>query len=206
MKYRALWFAGLLAVAVSPTTSYAQSISGESNTPSASAAPAVRQGFFISGGFGYGSAGIDCDGCSKDRENGPVAYIRLGGTINPHLRVGIESDGWAKTVEGVDEQIGFLTADLYVYPSVSSNFWIKGGVGIAAAKESDDSDEVKASGVGVGAGIGYDWNVGGGNFVIVPFAAYLRQLSGKIKFDDVDSGVSANTNILQIGVGLGYRH
>jgi hypothetical protein len=206
MKYRALWLASILAVALSPMISNAQSTSSASQTPASSTTPSVRQGFFISGGLGYGSAGIDCDGCSKDRENGPVAYIRLGGTINPHLRIGVESDGWAKTISGVDEQIGFLTADLYVYPSVSSNFWIKGGVGIATAKESDNSDEVKANGVGVAVGIGYDLNVGGGNFVIVPFAGYLRQLSGTIKFDGADSGVSANTNILQFGVGLGYRH
>jgi hypothetical protein len=181
-------------------------VSAETPARAADGTPPVRKGFFIGGGFGYGSAGIDCNGCSTDRESGPVAYIRLGGTINPHLRIGVESNGWAKTEFGVDEQIGFLTADLYFYPSVSNNFWIKGGVGFAEGKESDDVDEAKADGVGIAAGIGYDWNVGGGNFVFVPFATYVRQVSGKIKVNGEDTGVSANTDVFEIGLGLGFRH
>lgn len=206
MNFRAMCLAGLIAITISSAKATAQSASAAAPTSAADGAPPVRKGFFIGGGFGYGSAGIDCDGCSTDRESGPVAYIRLGGTINPHLRIGVESNGWAKTEFGVDEQIGFLTADLYVYPSVSNNFWIKGGVGLATGKESNDFDEAKATGVGIAAGIGYDWNVGGGNFVFVPFATYLRQLSGKIKADGVDTGISANTDVFEIGLGLGFRH
>ena len=48
--------------------------------------------------------------------------------------------------------------------------------------------------------------MGGGSCVFVPFAGYLRQLSGKAVFDGTDTGVSANANIFQFGVGLGYRH
>src|SRR3569832_1139207 len=103
---------------------------------------------YVGGAIGYGSAGISCDGCSSDRENGLAGYFRIGGTVNPHLRLGIESDGWAKTIQGVDEQIGFLTADAYVYPSISNNFWVKGGFGLAMSKESDDTDELKATGTG----------------------------------------------------------
>ena len=206
MKCRALVLASLFAAMISAVSAPAQAMSTQSHASTADGAPTVRKGFFNSGGFGYGSAGIDCDGCSHNRESGPVAYIRLGGTINPHLRIGVESNGWAKTAYGVDEQIAFVTADLYVYPSVSNNFWLKGGVGLATGKESYNSDELKATGVGVGGGIGYDWNVSGGNFVLVPFATYLRQLSGNIKLDGVDSGVSANTNLFEFGVGLGYRH
>lgn len=55
-------------------------------------------------------------------------------------------------------------------------------------------------------GAGYDWAVSGGSFVVVPFAGYLRQLSGKATFDGADTGVSANANIFQFGIGLGYRH
>jgi hypothetical protein len=40
----------------------------------------------------------------------------------------------------------------------------------------------------------------------VPFATYLRQLSGNIEADGADTGVSANADIFQFGIGLGYRH
>jgi hypothetical protein len=208
MKHCSLALICLIAISVSATMAGAQTMSRNSTSAAAApdGAPTVRKGFFVSAGAGYGSAGIDCTGCQTNRENSVAGYFRIGGTLNPHLRLGIESDGWAKTVFGVDEQVGFLTGDLYVYPSVSNNFWIKGGAGLAMAKESDSHDELKATGVAVGAGIGYDWNVSGGNFVIVPYASYLRQVSGNIKLNGSDTGVSPNTNLLQIGIGLGYRH
>jgi hypothetical protein len=40
----------------------------------------------------------------------------------------------------------------------------------------------------------------------VPYASYHRQLSGNLKYNGTDSGVSPNTNIFQFGFGLGYRH
>jgi hypothetical protein len=208
MTNRSLFLGSLLAIAAPAAVAGAQTVSRMSTTAAAvpAAAPSTRKGFFMSAALGYGSAGINCDGCSANRENGLSGYLRIGGTVNPHLRLGIESDGWAKTIQGVDEQIGFLTADAYVYPSVSKNFWIKGGFGAAMSKESDNVNEIKAVGTGVAAGIGYDWNLRGGNFAIVPYASYHRQLSGNLKYNGTDSGVSPNTNIFQFGFGLGYRH
>jgi hypothetical protein len=195
--YRALFFLALLAIAAPARIAAAQSASSTSS---------LRKGFFASGGMGYGSAAIDCEGCQRNRESGPVAYVRLGGTINPHLRLGIESDGWAKTNFGVYEQIVYVTGDLYVYPSASGNFWMKGGFGVAAGKETYQVNRVESTGTAVAVGVGYDWKVGGGNFVIEQFATYLRQLNGTIVVNGADSGVSPTTNVIQLGVGLGYRH
>ena len=208
MTYRSLFVAGVLAIAAPVSMAGAQTAARMSNGVSSipAAAQSTRKGMYVGGALGYGSAGISCNGCSSDRENGLAGYFRIGGTINPHLRLGIESDGWAKTVQGVDEQVGFLTADAYLYPSVSNNFWIKGGFGFAMSKESNDTDELKSTGTGVAAGIGYDWNPGGGNFAIVPYASYHRQLSGNMKLNGSDTGVSPNTNIFQLGFGIGYRH
>ena len=197
----------IISISVFTMIASATSISAQaSSTPSNNAATPTRHGFFISAGLGYGSAGLKCDGCTTDRENGLSGYFRLGGTINPNLRLGVESNGWAKTVNGVDEQIGFVSGMLYVYPIATNNFWIKGGIGFAAAKESDNADEIKSSGVGVSAGIGYDWEVSRGGFVISPYAGYLRQLSGKVTLDGSDTGVSATADLFQVGIGLGFRH
>jgi outer membrane protein with beta-barrel domain len=208
MRYRSLLLAGTFAVAAPASIAGAQSMNRMSNSvaPVPAATQNVRKGMYVGGAIGYGSAGISCTGCSSDRENGLAGYFRIGGTVNPHLRLGIESDGWMKTVQGVDEQIGFLTADAYLYPSVSNNLWIKGGFGLAMSKESDATDEMKATGTGVAAGIGYDWAPGGGSFAIVPYASYHRQLSGNMKFNGEDTGVSPNTNVFQVGFGIGYRH
>jgi hypothetical protein len=208
MTHRSLLVAGVIAIAASASIAGAQSVARMSNgvAPVPAATQGTRKGMYVGGAIGYGSAGISCNGCSSDRENGLAGYFRIGGTINPHLRLGIESDGWAKSLHGVDEQIGFLTADAYLYPSVSNNFWIKGGFGFAMSKESDDVDELKATGTGVAAGIGYDWSPRGGSFAIVPYASYHRQLSGNMKFNGEDTGVSPKTNVFQVGFGIGYRH
>ena len=208
MKYRSLVLLGLFALTAPAMIAAAQTMSSTSTSSAATAdgASSLRKGLFVSAGLGYGAAGIDCAGCQTNRESGPVAYVRIGGTVNSHLRVGIESDGWAKTKFGVYERIAFLTGDLYVYPSMSANFWIKGGFGVAAGKETYQVNEATSTGAAVVGGIGYDWKVGGGNFVIEQFATYLRQLNGNIKVNGVDSGVSPNADVFQLGVGLGYRH
>lgn len=59
------------------------------------------------------------------------------------LRLSFESNGWLKTQNGVDEQVAFCTGAAYLYPSVSNNFWLKGGVGLATAKETAGADELK---------------------------------------------------------------
>ncbi len=38
-----------------------------------------RQGFWWGIGLGAGSAGLECDGCSTDREGSGSGYLRMGG-------------------------------------------------------------------------------------------------------------------------------
>jgi hypothetical protein len=207
MKYRSLLLLGLFAVTAPAAIAAAQATLSTSTSAAATdGSSSVRKGFFASGGLGYGAFGVNCGVCATNRESGPVAYVRIGGTINPHVRLGVESDGWARTHFGLHEQLAFLTGDLYVYPSASANFWIKGGFGVAARKETHEADELRSSGAAMAGGVGYDWKVGNGNFVITQFATYLRQLSSKMKVDRVDTGVSASADVYQLGIGLGYRH
>lgn len=201
MTTRTLLAGSLLAIAVSAMPASAQSPAASDNAP-----VAARQGFFVGGGLGMGSAGLSCDGCDFGRENGFSGYFRIGGTINPHFRLGFESNGWYKSEDGVDEVVGFWSGVGYYYPSLTNNLWLKGGLGLATAKASDPSDEVKTNGFGLSIGMGYDWAVSRGNFVLVPYAGYLHQVSGKLKYNGSSTGVSMNTSLFQFGLGLGYRH
>jgi hypothetical protein len=206
LKHR--WLSLISLIALSAVASIARAQSAAIGAEDSSS---IREGFYVSAGLGYGSAHIDCSGCPSDREQGLNGYFRIGGTLNPRLRLGVESDGWTKTVNGAKEQIGFLTADLYVYPDVAKNFWVRGGFGLAVAKESNGQGALTTTGTGLAGGIGYDWNVSGGNVVIVPYATYLRQLNGKFKFsgpysEGVSGGPSSHSTLLQVGFGLGYRH
>ena len=106
MTKRSFFLGSLLAIAAPAAVAQAPARMS-TNAPNIPAStPSTRKGMYVSAALGYGSAGITCDGCSANRENGLSGYFRIGGTVNPHLRLGIESDGWAKSIQGVDEKIG----------------------------------------------------------------------------------------------------
>jgi hypothetical protein len=172
---------------------------------SAQSVSSFRSGFFVSGGLGLGSAGLGGDAGGGDREKGLSGYLRIGGTLNPHVRLGFESNGWVKSDAGMDAQMGFWSAAAYYYPSNTNNFWLKGGLGIAGTKFSGGGDDLTSIGLGLSAGAGYDVLVSG-HFAIVPFIGYLHQVSGEAKLNSVGLGGSMHGSVLQFGFGLGYKH
>ena len=207
MRNTSLCIVSALALVLSVSTAPAQSIAENAASSSAPAPGVVRSGFFVGGGLGLGSAQLNCGpGCGSNSANGLSGNFHIGGTINPHFRVGLETNGWVHSENGVDSQVGFFTGAVYLYPSVHNNLWLKGGVGYALAKATDNVDELKADGVGLSAAIGYDWAVTQSNFVIVPYAGYLRLMNGSSKFDGTDLGVNSSVELFQFGIGLGFRH
>ena len=90
------FFAVVLAVAVSAASAQAQHNS------------AIRDGFWISGGLGYGSLG--CDNCGGSREGGVSGDMSLGGTISPRWLLGVGSAAWTKTQQGATMTVGTLDA------------------------------------------------------------------------------------------------
>src|SRR5262245_36305320 len=76
----------------------------------------VREGFTASFGFGAGSGGVSCDGCSTDRETGFSGYLRLGGAVRPGLIIAGETNGFVKSVEGGQVNFGFYSAAVQWYP------------------------------------------------------------------------------------------
>ncbi len=153
-----------------------------------------------------GSAGLNCDGCNNDRESSVTGILRIGGTVSPYVRLGVETTGWTKTQYGVKEYIGLVSGVIYYYPSISNDFWIKGGAGYSQASEANGIDRLEQDGAGITLGVGYDLPIAHSNFVIVPFAASLRQVSGTIEYNGSDTGVSSNADISQVGASVGFRH
>ena len=61
-----------------------------------------RKGFWIGFGAGYGSAmaSASCEGCSGGgRDKGLTGFLKLGGTVNPRVLLGVESNAWTKSVD-----------------------------------------------------------------------------------------------------------
>jgi hypothetical protein len=126
----------------------------------------TRQGFWFSGGLGYGSLGCqDCDG----REGGFSGGISLGGTVSRKVLLGVSSNAWTKSESGVTLTAGALTAAVRFYPSATGGFFLTGGLGVGTV-DLAISGLGSASETGFGAllGLGIDIRIGR-NVSLTPF-------------------------------------
>lgn len=161
----------------------------------------ARQGFFIGVGLGYGSAGFSCSGCPTDRTSGISGNFRLGTALNPNLTLGLETNGFQKTEDGVKGTLGQAGLSANYYPSATGNMFVRGSVGVSYGLLDDGTDEIKSTGAGVGLGLGYDFYVGR-TLSVTPFFNYLFALSGDAKFNGAATGVGLHPNLWQVGIAI----
>ena len=117
----------------------------------------VRDGFWFSGGLGFGTLG--CDNCGS-RTNGLSGGLSLGGTITPRFLLGVGSEAWTRTEQGATLTVGTLDARVRFYPSTTGGFFLTGGLGVGSVTGSlvgfGSSTE---TGLGMIFGLGYDVRV-----------------------------------------------
>ncbi len=175
-----------------------------------------RDGFWISFGFGAGSAGFECENCGDDRHNSGAGYLRLGGTASDKWIVGGEINGWAKSGEELNFEweavIGSILGTALFYPS-AGNFYLQGGLGfnayaLEATDDEGDSAEFTTSGMAVLLGIGYDIRVAR-SFSLTPYVSYTHGFSSEVEVSsgDVTVGIPGelNPNVFQFGLGLTWH-
>ena len=114
----------------------------------------VRDGFWISGGLGYGSLG--CDACGSQREGSVSGDLSLGGTISPRFLLGAGSAAWTKSQDGATFTVGTLDARVRFYPSTTGGFFITGGVGFGSVRGDWGGFSATETGVGTILGLGWD--------------------------------------------------
>ena len=156
-------------------------------TPASAQYAQTREGFFFGVGMGYGSLGVGCDGCQgAGREGGLSGFLKVGGTVSPHVLLGAETNGWYKSISGYSLSMANLDGVVYYYPSLTAGVFVKGGLGYSVLS-SDGEDE---SGLGWTFGAGYDFRIGK-NTSITPVVNFFRgELSG------------GNVNTFQLAVGV----
>lgn len=156
----------------------------------AQAHPQVREGFWASFGFGYGSLGCeDCDG----RTAGGAGYLRLGGTLSRRVLLGGEVTAWSRTENDATLSLAVIGPVLVFYPGASGGFYLKASLGAAnlvldAGRFSDDTQ-----GGALVLGIGYDGRVGR-KFSLTPFLDFV---SGRFDGGDV--------NTVHFGLGFTFH-
>jgi hypothetical protein len=147
-----------------------------------------RHGLWFSGGLGYGS--LSCDDC-EERVGGGAGFLTLGGTVNPHWLLGVGTAGFNRDDDGVKTTVGTLDFRVRFYPSVTSGFFLTGGIGYGSIKvDIDDGPENTENGASFLLGLGYDIPIG----KTVSLTPFLNGFG--VKNDDADA------NVGQIGLAI----
>jgi Outer membrane protein beta-barrel domain len=127
--------------------------------------PMQRQGFWFSGGMGFGSLSCDtCDGYA----NGFSGGLAAGGTINQHLLLGAGTTGWYRSSAGVWLNASTFDVRLRYYPVSRSGFFINGGIGVGDVSIGTGRLRVSETGAAVVLGLGWDIRTGR-NISVTPF-------------------------------------
>lgn len=133
--------------------------------------PQARQGFWLSVSPGYGWTSVSCNsgatlsGCDRSGEHGITGMILVGGTVSPHVLVGIEASSIRVGShdpalflpdDGVllgspDVTFTTLTGIAVYYPVVTSGCFVRGGAGVAAVEINSGADFAKRAGAGCSA-------------------------------------------------------
>ena len=129
----------------------------------AQAAPGGRSGFWAAAGLGAGGESYDLqDGLGYSAQlYRPTFSLRLGGTVNQHVRLGGEMLSW---VNQNGDAIESLTSALFigqVYPFRESGLYLKGGAGFGVnAVDFPDGYHVSDIGFAGLLGAGLEMRVG----------------------------------------------
>ena len=132
--------------------------------------PPIRDGFWLSTGFGPAEGNIRCDcpvvnlALPDDHpwKGGPAGsfVLAMGATISPRLQIGGEINVWSRSEENRNNTftstIGFLSFIAKYYTADTGNFFLKGGIGFGSATLENDDIELQAGGAGLQFGLGYD--------------------------------------------------
>ena len=143
-------------------------------TPAQAQRSAVHEGYWISFGFGGGTAFGD-DAFDGDSKFGGAGFLRMGGSPSQQLLIGGEIIGWGTEQDNVRIGRGALMFTAMYYPSPKGGFYLKGGAGFAGRsaewdiRVGDLTATVKEDqgGIGLGAGLGMDIQLGR-NFFLTP--------------------------------------
>jgi hypothetical protein len=151
--------------------------------------PVVREGVWFNIGLGYGSLGCEnCDG----RIGGVSGGLAVGGTVSDKVLLAVGTTGWYKSEDGNWLSAGVVDGRVRFYPSVSSGFFVTGGIGIGTISLGVARiGSERETGFGLTLGVGWDVRVGS-NVSLTPFwnADSIRTSNADANFWQFGLGVT----------------
>lgn len=156
-----VWMVGLALAGLGLGTATSADAQRRSHPPGLQEVSPHR-GFWLGFGFGGGWERFDFD--LGNRGRGGAAYLRMGGTVNPHVLFGGEALAWFRADRfGEDIERVNVTASALLYPGSRGGWFLKAGGGVATSNRFG----AEQTGIGTTFGTGYDLRLGG-NFFVTP--------------------------------------
>jgi hypothetical protein len=153
-----------------------------------------REGFWgsVGGGIGFNLT----ENSEGERLTGFSAFARAGLAITPRWLIAGDVIGWFHSEDEVDLREGFVGGSVLFYPSASSGFYFKGGVGgafvdVSAGAASDGT----TWGFGSALGLGYDIRLG---------ETLNLTIGADWVFQDVSVYTQSNNQLAMLTVGLTF--
>jgi hypothetical protein len=166
----------------------------------------ARRGLWANMQLGYGSISRSSDQEPRQRQDAFALAYDLGGTLNHHVRLGVELNGWLleafdayDPAKGESVSQAFIVAQ--VYPYSANNFFLKVGAGRAIYTNSHPF-EFDSSGWGASIGMGYDFPIAK-KISLTPVINYCRGSLGSVE-NQVSSIHHRKYSVLEFGVALTY--
>ena len=156
-------------------------------------------GVWLGAGVGAGWVRVSCDVCQTSRDLGPSAFVRIGTSINPILRVAGEATAWTHEAEDVRENLGAAMAVLYLHPNQGA-LYFKAGLGYLGYRAGDD---IALNAAGMQLGAGYELRLG--ELALNNYLNLLSSSFGTLKNESTAIAEDVSTTLLQFGVGLTLR-
>ncbi len=172
--------------------------------------PSLRHGFWLNAGVAAGSENVRFSreaGGWGDENVQPAVWLGLGGTVNPHLRLGGEINAWVW--DHRDRETDYRLTDYLAgalltgqfYPSARNGLYLKGGLGLSRSGTNVEG------GVGVGetgfaylVGAGYEIRLGRSVF-LTPAINLMNHRSNPDPGDPGGLG-TMHERVVTFGVGL----
>ena len=172
-----------------------------------------RHGFWVSFGLGAGteSSRLEPETSYTSGLTKPSFSLRVGGTVNPNLRLGAELTGWAdrrydsQFQENVTSYLGGLMLIGQFYPSRKAGLFLKGGAGLTRSGEAIEgpSSDLHEDGFGWTAGAGYEIKLGR-SLSITPSVDLLQHRS-QIRDTEGVLLPAFHDRVAMIGVALTFQ-
>ena len=156
-------------------------------------------GLWLGAGVGAGWGRVSCDVCQTSRDLGPTAFVRVGTSVRPGVRVAGEATVWTHEVEDERENMGAAMAVLYLHPR-QGPLYVKGGLGYVGYRAGE---AISMNAIGLQLGAGYELRLG--SLALNNYVNLIGSSFGSLKNDDTTIAEDVSTTLLQFGVGLTLR-